>query len=79
MPLVPLMSSRKPQVSLVPKLRYPCHRCCPCCYPRPCRCPPPCCLPPNRCHDHEANALDVLAKTPSLSSPRAEILSQVPS
>ena len=28
---MPLMSSRKPQVYLVPKQRYPFHCCCPCC------------------------------------------------
>merc|ERR1712148_130887 len=48
-----------------------CHQFCP-----PCRCPPPChppprclpshCRPPYSHHHHEANALDVLAKTPVL-------------
>ena len=50
---------------LVPELRYPCHRCRPCC----CRCPPPRRCPPHHRHHHEADALDVLdvlVKTPGL-------------
>ena len=70
MPLTSLMYSRKPKVFIYsPELRYPCHRCCPCCCRRPCRCPPPRRCPPHRRHHHEADALDVLdvlAKTPCL-------------
>ena len=64
--------AKTPRLYLVPKLRYSCHHCCPCCcrhtccYCPPCCCPPPCCPPLSHHHHHEVDALDALAKTPSL-------------
>ena len=60
---------------LVPELRYPCHRRRSRCCHRCCHCPPPHCHPLDF-HHHEADVLDfldVLTKSMSLSSSRAEI------
>ena len=58
--------TKSPRLYLVTELRYPCHRCHPCCCRRPYCCLLPCHPSPSNHHHHEVDALDVLAKTPNL-------------